>query len=202
MTTTVAAKLNLKLWQLNFVGAYLNSLTKEDIYMKQCEGFIKPRYKDYVCKLIHTIYGTMQGGHDWYKKLSQMYNELGYITSWVDLCIWFKKKNGNYTIIDTYTNDTSGASSSDEKIKRRKDETGGVWKAKDVGETEDFLGMRVEQDLELKTIRLTQHPYWEHILNKFSLTNVTPRNTPPTHWNRPGCQHVSQNWLWEEEDRW
>src|ERR1700679_2952007 len=35
--------------------------------MKQPEGFIKPGYEDYVCKLVHTIYGTMQGGHDWYK---------------------------------------------------------------------------------------------------------------------------------------
>ena len=28
MTSAMATKLNLKLWQLNFVGAYLNSLTK------------------------------------------------------------------------------------------------------------------------------------------------------------------------------
>jgi hypothetical protein len=27
-------------------------------------------------------------------------------------------------------------------------------------------------------IQLTQQPYWEHILNHFSLTHVTPRNTP------------------------
>jgi hypothetical protein len=39
MTSAIAAKLNLKLWRLDFVGAYLNSTTKEDIYMKQPEGF-------------------------------------------------------------------------------------------------------------------------------------------------------------------
>ena len=44
MTATTAAKLNLKLWRLDFVGAYLNSLTKEDIYMKQLEGLIEPGY--------------------------------------------------------------------------------------------------------------------------------------------------------------
>ena len=33
--------------------------------MKQPEEFIEPGYEDYVCKLIHTIYGTMQGAHDW-----------------------------------------------------------------------------------------------------------------------------------------
>ena len=122
MTTAIAAKLNLKLWRLNFIGAYLNSLTKKDIYMKQLEGFVKPGYEDYVCKLVHMIYGTMQGGHDWYKMLSKTYNNLGYTMSHADPCVQFKKDNGNYTITDTYTDDTFGASNSDEEIKRRKDE--------------------------------------------------------------------------------
>jgi hypothetical protein len=70
MTAAIAAKHDLKLWRLDFVGAYLNSLTKEDIYMKQAEGFVEPGFEDYAAKLVHTIYGTMQGGHDWYKTLS------------------------------------------------------------------------------------------------------------------------------------
>ena len=69
MTAAIAAKHDLKLWRIDFVGAYLNSLTKEDIYMKQPEGFIEPGFEDHVCKLVHTIYGTMQGGHDWYETL-------------------------------------------------------------------------------------------------------------------------------------
>ena len=63
MTAAITEKYNLKLWQIDFVGAYLNSFMKEDIYMKQPEGFIKPGFEDYVCKLVHTIYGMMQGGH-------------------------------------------------------------------------------------------------------------------------------------------
>jgi hypothetical protein len=78
MTAAVAAKYDLKLWRIDFVGAYLNSLTKEDIYMKQPEGFVQAGYEDYVCKLIHTIYGTMQGGHDWYETLCGTYDDLGY----------------------------------------------------------------------------------------------------------------------------
>ena len=81
MTAAVVAKFDLKLWHIDFVGAYLNSLTKEDIYMKQPEGFVKPGYKDYVCKLIHMIYSTMQGAHDWYEILNNTYNDLGYTSS-------------------------------------------------------------------------------------------------------------------------
>jgi transposase InsO family protein len=178
MTAAIAARLNLKLWRIDFVGAYLNSLTKEDIYMKQPEGFIEPGYEDYVCKLVHTIYGTMQGAHDWYETLSKTYKDLGYTTSRADPCVRFKQENGNYTITDTYTDDVFGASNNDEEEERRKKEIGGVWEIKDVGENEYFLGMRVQQDLELGTIRLTQRPYWEHVLNRFRLEHITPRNTP------------------------
>ena len=178
MTAAIAAKHDLQLWRIDFVGAYLNSLTKEDIYMKQPEGFVEPGYEDYVCKLVHTIYGTMQGGHDWYETLGGTFDKLEYTTSRADPCVRIKKRDGNYTITDTYTDDIFGASNSSEEAKRRKDEIGKVWEIKDVGETEFFLGMRVQQDLTAGTIWLTQRPYWEHVLSRFSLENVTPRNTP------------------------
>ena len=47
-----------------------------------------------------------------------------------------------------------------------------------MGETEYFLGMRVQQDLDSGTICLTQCPYWEHVLSRFGLKNVIPRNVP------------------------
>ena len=178
MTAAIAAQLDLKLWRIDFVGAFLNSLTKEDIYMKQPKGFVEPGYEDYVCKLIHTIYGTMQGAHDWYETLNKTYEDLGYTTSRADPCVRFKKENENYTITDTYTDDVFGASNSDEEAKRRKDEIGEVWEIKDVGENEYFLGMRVQQDIEQGTIRLSQRPYWEHVINRFRLEHLTPRNTP------------------------
>jgi len=75
-----------------------------------------------------------------------------------------------YTITNTYMDDVFGASKTDEEIERKKDEIGKEWEIKDVGESEYFLGMRVQQDLTSGTIRLTQRRYWEHVLNRFSLT--------------------------------
>jgi hypothetical protein len=178
MTATIAAHLNLKLWQINFIGAYLNSLTKEDICMRQLEGFIEPGCEDHICKLIHTIYGTMQEAHNWYEKLTNMYDKLGYTTLRADSYIWYKKSEGRYTITDTYTDDVFGTSETNEEIEQRKEEMGKEWEVKDVGETEYFLSMRVQQDLALGTIRLTQRPYWEHVLNQFDLMHITSWNTP------------------------
>ena len=47
-----------------------------------------------------------------------------------------------------------------------------------MGETEYFLGMHVQQDLTLGTICLSQRPFWEHVINHFSLDHITPRNIP------------------------
>ena len=178
MTAAVAAKLNLKLWRIDFVGAYLNSLTKEDIYMEQPEGFVEPGLENRKAKLVHTIYGTLQGGHDWWKTLDTTYNDLDYKTSRADPCVRYKKEGDDYTLTDTYNDDVFGASSSDEEIEKRKDEMGKIWDIKDVSENEYFLGMRVQQDLELGTIRLTQRPYWEQVLARYHLENIIPRNTP------------------------
>jgi hypothetical protein len=174
ITAAIAAKLDLKLWQIDFVGAYLNSLTKEDIYMRQPEGFIKPGFEEYVCKLVHTIYGTMQGAHDWYETLSGTYDKLGYSTSQADPCVRYMKEGNGYTLMSMYTDYVFGASKTDEEIQRRKEEMGKEWEIKDVGGNEYFLGMRVQQDITQGTIRLTQRPYWEHVLNRFNLTEIPP----------------------------
>jgi len=178
MTAAIAVRYDLKLWRIDFVGAYLNSLTKEDVYMKQPEGFVETGFEDHVCKLVHTIYGTMQGAHDWYETLKETYEQLGYTTSRADPCVRYKRDGGQYTITDTYTDDVFGASTTDEEIRKRKNEMGDVWEIKDVGESEYFLGMHVQQDLTAGTIKLTQRPYWEHVINRFNLTHVPLRNIP------------------------
>lgn len=146
--------------------------------MKQPEGFVKPGYTDYVCKLIHTIYGTMQGMHDWYETLSGTFDKIGYTTSHADPCVCFKKEDRNYTIMDTYTDNVFGALNMEAEGNKRKREIGEEWKIKDVGEMEYFLGMQVQQNLDKGTIQLTQWPYWEHVISQFALEVVVPQNVP------------------------
>jgi hypothetical protein len=144
MTAAVAAKLDLKLWRIDFVGAYLNSLTKEDIYMEQPEGFIEPGSENLKAKLVHTIYGTMQGGNDWWKTLDNTYTELHYTTSRADPCVRYKKDKDNYTLTDTYNDDVFGASNDDEEIQRRKDEMAKIWDTS--GNTEILCKSRQDTD--------------------------------------------------------
>lgn len=179
MLAAVAAKLDLHLWQVDFISVYLNSEMKEDIYMCQPPGYVVSGKEEKVCKLVHTIYGAMQGGHDWFKMLGKMYDDLGYKSSHADLCVrTIGHLDGTYTLTDMYMDDVWGALSSQEEAKCCKRELEEKWELKDIGENHYFLGMKIDQDLATGTILFSQHPYWESVLEDFNLTHITPHSTP------------------------
>jgi Reverse transcriptase (RNA-dependent DNA polymerase) len=69
MLLALVAQFNLEVHQMDVHSAYLNGELKEEIYMKQPEGFVKPGQEDLVCKLHKSLYGLKQAGRTWYQKL-------------------------------------------------------------------------------------------------------------------------------------
>jgi hypothetical protein len=61
---------------------------------------------------------------------------------------------------------------------RRKAELAKVWDIKDVGGTQRLLGMRVEQNLKVGTVTLSQRSYFEKVLADHNLQNIRLRTTP------------------------
>ena len=51
-----------EIWQMDVKTAFLNGFLKEELYMKQPEGFVDPKGANKVCKLQRSIY-------DWCKHL-------------------------------------------------------------------------------------------------------------------------------------
>jgi len=51
----------LRLWQVDFVSAFLNSNSSFNIYIEQPRGFEEGGDSDLVWKLQKTLYGMMQG---------------------------------------------------------------------------------------------------------------------------------------------
>ncbi len=144
MLCAVAVTQGLFVWQIDFEAVFLNSITREEIWMMQPPGYEVKGCKGEKCRLKKTIYGTMQGGHDWADTLGITYNELGYTTSRADPCIQVcKGDNGEYTLTATYTNDILGASSLPAEAEQRKREFGQIWAIKDILDQERLLGMKI-----------------------------------------------------------
>ena len=80
LVCAIAASRRLRLWQIDFVSAFLNSESIFDIYMKQPRGF-EEGGDDLVWKLQKTLYRTMQGSHNWAKNLDHTFEGHRYYKS-------------------------------------------------------------------------------------------------------------------------
>jgi hypothetical protein len=85
---------------------------KEEVYMRQPEGFVAKGKEDHVCRLLRSLYGTMQAGHTWWHELDKTYTDLGYARSRVDELVRSRRVGDELTLLSMYTDDVTGASSS------------------------------------------------------------------------------------------
>jgi len=73
----IAASQKLRLWQVDFVSAFLNSDSSFKVYMEQPKGFETGGDKN-VWRLQKTLYSTMQGAHNWANNLDKTFKGHGY----------------------------------------------------------------------------------------------------------------------------
>nr|GEX73219.1 hypothetical protein [Tanacetum cinerariifolium] len=64
----IAAYYDYEIWQMDVKTAFLNGHLSEEVYTKQPEGFVNPKYPSHVCKRKHSIYGLKQASRQWNKR--------------------------------------------------------------------------------------------------------------------------------------
>ncbi|GAV99165.1 Gag-Pol polyprotein [Lentinula edodes] len=197
LVLAIVAVLRLSIFQVDFTAAFLNSPITHDVYLKQPEGFVRPGTEHLVCKLKKSIYGTMQGSHDWQETLAAGYTADGYITSRADPCIRYRRVRNEYTITSTYGDDVCGGSSTVAGRDRAVGDLGKRWEANKVT-SQVLLGMTIHQDPESKAVTISQKAYFQRMLTHFGLDKVRCRVTPLP----PNVKlHASPNPLPEQEQR-
>ncbi|KAG5716923.1 hypothetical protein E4T56_gene8533 [Termitomyces sp. T112] len=172
----IAVQLNLHIWQVDFVSAYLNSVPEHTVYMQVPPGF--QGGEDKVCRLLKTIYGMMQGGRDWWRTLDKAYKNLGYKTSHADSCVWTRMINGEHTITNTFTNDTFGLSTTAQGMADAKQELGNTYEIKDLRDPSFIVGMAIKCDHQTGSISLSQQSYLKRVLEHFGLQDCNAHHTP------------------------
>src|SRR5579862_6779626 len=74
---SIAASLDLEIWQMDVKTAFLNGSLDESIYMVQPEGFIEKGHLGKVCKLQKSIYGLKQASRSWNIRFDQAVKGFG-----------------------------------------------------------------------------------------------------------------------------
>jgi len=175
LVCAIAALLGLRLWQVDFVSAFLNSENTFEIYMEQPPCFDEGG--DKVWLLLKTLYGMMQGAHDWAITLNCTYTEHRYYTSKADSQVRSKVVNGEITRTTTWTDNVLGALTTPAGEVEVKEELRSSYEIKDLGEVKYILGMKIERTDD-ESIKLLQRAYSEHVLERFGMAEAKSRSTP------------------------
>ena len=118
MVTAIAAALNLHIWQVDIISAFLYSPNEFPVYIHQPSCFVKLGEEGNVLVVDKSLYGMMQAVFDFQKQMSSAYEVLGYYKSIADPCIHSRVIGDEFMLTSTYTDDVFGASSMEEGPRR------------------------------------------------------------------------------------
>jgi hypothetical protein len=85
---SLAATHDLEIKQLDFDTAFLNATLDHEVYMTLPPGTSNPGK---VVRLVKSLYGLKQAGHDWNKLISRKIIDLGYTQLKCDTCLFIKR---------------------------------------------------------------------------------------------------------------
>lgn len=162
---------------MNVKTAYLYGNLDEEIYLIPPEQMMLDSGKK-VWRLKKSIYGLKQSGRCWNRRLHQTLLELGLTHSKADPCVYYRRINGETTIIAVYVDDLlmfTNKEKSRDIIKRSLE---AQFDMKDLGEARNCLGMRITRDHTSGKIWIDQSIYIEKILRKFNMASCKPISTP------------------------
>jgi histone deacetylase 1/2 len=125
--------------QLDNKNAFLPSVLKEEVYMKQPTDFESYATPNYICKLDKALYGLKQAPRTWYSRLNTKLHTLRFITSMADTSLFLFDKSGITKYILIYVDDIIVTSSSDQAITALLQHLSSEFALKDLGDLHYFF---------------------------------------------------------------
>ncbi len=183
MFFAIIAAHGLKFWLIDFVSAYLNAEPQGENYVSLPQGYEDVVMRDYpkgeyVLQMMRAMYGTMDAGNAWFHELNNTLIMQGHKQSQADPCVCLLKNGSEWMYTCTYTDNVSGASTSEEEGEHVRKEIGSVYKIKDLGKHNSVLGMTVEFDEKAGTISLHQKNLILKTLETFGMSDCKLKATP------------------------
>jgi hypothetical protein len=171
----IAGHLNWEIRQWDVKSAFPNAYLHEEVYIQQPKGFEDPEHPNWICSLNKALYGLKQSGREWEIHLRGLLQEAGLYPLKTDQSIYLNKVGD--LILLAYVDDLIILSSGMDKIKDLWGQLAHKIEMKDLGDINEFLGIKVSRNREMRTISLGQYHYIEKYLSKRGLKD----KKSPTH---------------------
>ena len=176
----IATRNEWKIDTFDFHSAFLNGEfdENEEIYMEQPPGYEEKNKKEYVLRLLKTIYGLKQSSRKWYEIICRLMAGLGFARSESDPAVFHWHEGDNRMVIVVHVDDCTIVGNSQELIDDCKRKINAKYAMTDLGPTSWVLGIKITRNLDEHTLGLSQTAYINSILRRFNFTDLKPVSTP------------------------
>lgn len=173
---SISASLDWEIDQIDVTTAYLNAPLEEEIYMEQPPGYNNDTNK--VCSLKKALYGLKQSARAWNKMLNGVLEGFGFKRLIKDACVYVRMIDKVTTVVLVYVDDLLICCSDRSTLNTFKIQLASKFKITDNGNANYILGIQITRNREARTITLSQTAYIDEVLEKFSMVDANPANTP------------------------
>jgi len=183
-----AARLKVRVRQLDFVGAFLQAKVRRRIFVTipAIYGSIFPEFKQYCgtpLRLLKAMYGMTLSGKFWYQDLLEFLVSIGFNQSTVIRCLFFQKyTDGSVIFILNYVDDMLYYGTSDDTILTFETKLSARFNLETKGQAHWYLATRITQ-LASYDIILDQTRYCKSVIRKYldsvGCKNVSRKHTIP-----------------------
>jgi hypothetical protein len=160
---SLACCYDLEIQQFDVDNAYLNATLKEEIYMKQPEGYVIKGKENMAYKLNKALYGVKQAPHAWNGDIDNTLSTIGFINFTSDTCVYIYSvpNTTRLIIIGLFVDDVIILYHKQDENTwfKLKDQIKQKYKIKDLGDADFILGMRITRDRKNKLLYLDQQVY-------------------------------------------
>ncbi|CAI7922107.1 unnamed protein product [Closterium sp. NIES-54] len=161
---TLIAGATIQAWvvkQMDVTTAFLNGILEEEIFMAQPEGFDDGSGR--VWKLKKALYGLKQAPMQWYLKLREVLEEIGFTPSSADHSLFMLGEGEQRSFMVVYVDDILIFSPSSDLVKEVMLKLQDKFKCKALGDVSFYLGLHIERDVEKRCMRCVKGPEEESV---------------------------------------
>ncbi|CAI7749876.1 unnamed protein product [Closterium sp. NIES-54] len=165
---TLLAGATIKGWvvkQMDVTTVFLNGIFKEEIFVVQPQGFDDGSGR--VWKLKKALFGLKQAPRQWYLKLHEVLEEIGFTPSSVDHSLFMLGEGEQRSFMVVYVDDILVFSPSSDLVKEVMLKLQDKFKCKALGDVSFYLGLHIERDMEKRCMRVHQRKYLEALAANF-----------------------------------
>lgn len=173
----LSAKFGLCVAQYDVETAFLNATLNSTVHMSQAPGF-QEGSGNMVCLLNKSLYGLRQAPREWYLKLRSELENLGFKVSYADAGMYVLDLQGDTVVLIAWVDDLRVYAKLSSSIAHVKSRVSSLFKIREIGESNTFIGMQILRDQAAGTVKLSQAHTIPGLLEKFGMTACKPASTP------------------------